>query len=477
MRPETETVTLSLTVGIFVNKMVLSKEKIKRNIRFLKDNRNIFYSVILVFAVPVILFFSSYYNLIQFEKNFNHLVQSKGVLLQKVFIASLSKEETDFVEIQEKIYRIAVENKDVHELKIVKIDEGGKGNQIMASSNRSEIGKLSKDKKELLAIANSEGIAGITTADGVRFWELVKKVQLNNGENVIIKASISLYEIDQAFQQSINRTYLMIILASLILILLVTNYVRLNEYVSMYKKIKEVDQMKDDFVSMASHELKTPLTAINGYLDLLESSKRKLTKEEQHYLDNIETSSTRLKGLVDDILEVSRIEQGRISFEYSNVCAVEISAKVVDMLLPKAESKGLKLILRNELAPEKAMVKVDPSRLQQIMINLVGNSIKYTEKGSVEVVIGRNNDKIRIAVRDTGIGMSPPEVDSIFKKFNRVKNDKTANIEGTGLGLWITKELVDQMKGEIIVRSAKGKGSCFYVVFKDLSAGMVAPLK
>jgi signal transduction histidine kinase len=433
-------------------------------------NKSIFYSALLVFSIPAILFFSTFYSLGQFEKNFNHLIQTKGTLLENIFIASLNEDENEVEDIQRKIEKIVAGNQDIQELKILEIGGDKGSNTIIASSDKDEINEGSNDLKEFLALANSDGIAGLVTEGGVRFWEVVKKDQINGGKDVIVKAKISLREVDEAFQRSINRTYWAIILASLVLILLVTNYVRLNQYVLMYNKIKEVDEMKDDFVSMASHELKTPLTAINGYLDLLSSSKKKLNKDEQHYLDNIQSSSTRLKALVEDILEVSRIEQGRINFEYSTVSASEMANKVVDTLLPKANEKKIKLTLKNQLEKEQDLIKVDPSRLEQILVNLVGNSIKYTEAGSVEVIVGEEDKKVKISVEDTGIGMSSEEKESLFGKFNRIKNEKTSKVEGTGLGLWITKQLTEQMKGDISVESIKGKGSRFFVVFDKTEA-------
>jgi len=442
------------------------KNFLKESLVLFGKTRSLFYSAVLILTIPLILFATSFYSLSQFEKNFDHLIQTKGTLLEEVFVASFSSRGNDLIEIQEKINKIVEDNQDVEELKVLQIVNSGEGNVILASSNLNEIGLVSKDPKEFLALGTEDGIAGIVAEEGKRFWEVVKKVQINEGQNVIVKTKISLYEVDKAFKRSINRTYWSVILASAVLILLSINYIRLNQYVLMYNKIKEVDGMKDDFISMASHELKTPLTAINGYLDLLESAKKKLNKDEKHYLDNIQNSSTRLKNLVSDILEVSRIEQGRISFEYSAVSVATVSEKVIDTLLAKAEEKSLKLSFIDNLETEKIFVNVDPDRLQQILINLVGNAIKYTKKGSVKLVLSQQDDQVEISVEDTGLGLNSAERESLFNKFNRIKNDQTNGIEGTGLGLWITKQLVEQMKGEISVESIKGKGSRFFVTFK-----------
>lgn len=440
---------------------------------FFKKYRGIFYSALLVLSIPVILFVTIIYSLNQFEKNFNHMIQTKGTLLENVFFATLKSEGNEVTELQEKIDRTMEHNQDIEELKILKVSNNSEeGSEIIASSDEDEVGEFSQDIKDFLAVGISDGVAGIVTERGGRYWEVAKKFQINKDQDYIIKTKISLKETDQAFQRSIQRAYWSIALASLVLILLVTNYVRLNQYVLMYNKIKEVDEMKDNFVSMTSHELKTPLTAVNGYLDLLKSAEKKLNKDEVHYLANIQKSTNHLKSLVEDILEVSRIEQGRISYNFSEISAIKIAEEIVDSLSNKAREKSLELSFHSEIEEGQDLISVDPDRLNQIMINLVGNSIKYTEKGKVEVVIQKDGDKkIVIAIEDTGIGMSAEEQKSLFGKFNRIKNEETSKIEGTGLGLWITKQLIEQMKGEVQVESVKGKGSRFSVIFPKLKKG------
>jgi signal transduction histidine kinase len=194
----------------------------------------------------------------------------------------------------------------------------------------------------------------------------------------------------------------------------------------------------------------------------------KLSQEDKKYFENIKSSSNRLRTLVNDILEVSRIEQGRISFNYSEVSAGKICQKVVDSLLPRAKEEGLKIYMENELGKENDKIKVDPDRLEQILVNLAGNSLKYTEEGEVKIAVKDKDKKVEISVEDTGIGMSQEQVNNLFGKFHRIKNKKTQNISGTGLGLWITKQLTEQMKGKISVESIEGKGSRFSVSFKKV---------
>jgi signal transduction histidine kinase len=438
---------------------------------FFKKYRGILYSALLILSIPAILFFTIVYSLNQFEKNFNHMIQTKGTLLENIFFATLKNENNEIAELQSKIDRALEYNQDIAELKILKIGDSEKGHEIVASSERDEVGTYSKDLKDFLSLGISDGTAGVVTERGVRYWEVSKKFRINPEEDFIIKTKLSLQETDQAFQQSVSRAYWSILLASLVLILLVTNYVRLSQYVLMYNKIKEVDEMKDNFVSMTSHELKTPLTAVNGYLDLLKSAESKLNKDEIHYLDNIQKSTNHLKSLVEDILEVSRIEQGRISYNFSEISVMGGVEGVVDSLSNRAREKNLELSCRSEIENEgNDLVSVDPDRLNQIMINLVGNSIKYTEQGKVEVIVRGDNKRVIIAIEDTGIGMSAEEQKSLFGKFNRIKNEKTSKIEGTGLGLWITKQLIEQMKGEVQVESVKGKGSRFSVIFPRMRA-------
>jgi signal transduction histidine kinase len=257
----------------------------------------------------------------------------------------------------------------------------------------------------------------------------------------------------------ITKSYLILILGIILIVLLLLVNSKLFQYSILYNKIKEVDKMKDEFISMASHELRTPVTVIKGYAEMmLEEEGKSLTKEGQEYLSIINTSTERLGDLIEDLLNVSRIEQGRLKIETKESDIQPIIEEVVKEMSIQAKQKNLDLIfeINNNI---KDSIKIDEDRFKQVLINIIGNSIKYTNEGSIEIKALNKNDKLVITIKDTGIGMSAKEREHLFEKFYRVKNKKTEDVVGTGLGLWITKQIVEIMEGSISVDSIEDVGT------------------
>jgi len=231
-------------------------------------------------------------------------------------------------------------------------------------------------------------------------------------------------------------------------------------------RLFESDRMKTEFVSIASHELLTPIAAMQGYLSMiLIEHFGKVDSQAREYLDRVYVSANRLAGLVKDLLSVSRLESGKIQLNLRAVNVRESVAGAVQQLQIKAKEKELQLVnsLENQ---EEALppVLADPDRLMEILVNLIGNAVKYTPKGSV-TVSARSESKpspcLRISVADTGLGMSREAQTHLFEKFYRVDSPDTVGIPGTGLGLYITKSMVEKMAGTLAVQSAPGHGSTF----------------
>lgn len=432
---------------------------------FAKKNLGLVYSLALIFVIPAILFVFIFAALNRFEKNFNHLLQTKALLLENVISVFWEDKDLDFVRVQEELEEIIRKNPDVAEIQLVLFSQQDlQKREIVAASDQSLIGMISDDPQDLWAASMEEGVATLFEEKGIRFWKVARKISLENDRILVIKARLSLAEVDEAFQANLNYAYWALALVSLVLILLVTNYARLSRYVFLFNKIQEVDKMKDDFISMASHELRTPLTAISGYTDILSSISDCWKAEDKKSLENIKISTERLKSLVNDILEVSRLEQNRVPFKIEEVSINNILSRTVDSLQNSAREKGLELIWKN-LLPTGDVILADSARLEQVMVNLIGNGIKYTLQGKIEVTDYEKDGRILISVEDTGLGISAEAQKSLFAKFYRVKSSQTEKITGTGLGLWITKQLVEKMQGEIFVESIEGKGSKFTVSF------------
>ena len=226
------------------------------------------------------------------------------------------------------------------------------------------------------------------------------------------------------------------------------------------QKLKEVDELKTEFVSNVSHELRTPLASIKGFVSTLldievsEDNRKK-------FLTIVDQESDRLNQLIEDLLDLSLIESGKMQFNFEPVNISEIMGKLKPEISEKIKKKGLSF--KTEDLDSLPMVRADKNALLQIFVNLVSNAVKFIEKGGIWIRAEQwNGGKyIKIYVRDTGIGIEEKHLEKIFEKFYRVETTIHA-IPGTGLGLAIVKDLVEKHKGKVWVESEVGKGSTFY---------------
>jgi len=222
---------------------------------------------------------------------------------------------------------------------------------------------------------------------------------------------------------------------------------------------KEIDRLKDEFVSIASHELRTPLTAIDGLVSMIiDGEYGPLDKNLQQPLTDISTSSERLIHLVNDLLNLSRIKAGRMKYDISEFSITDVISETVQLLQPVADRKGLQLIT-SKLEP--ASVLADCDKVKEILNNLIGNSLKFTDRGRITVSTKISADLVEISVTDTGIGISASDEQRLFGQFQQL-DSSLGRPAGTGLGLHISKELVSKMGGNLwLAQSEIGNGSMF----------------
>lgn len=240
---------------------------------------------------------------------------------------------------------------------------------------------------------------------------------------------------------------------------------RLHEEARKAREAAEAaSRAKGEFLAHMSHEIRTPLSGIIGMTELL--YRTELTDKQRHYLDMMRTSADALLGVIEDILDISRIEAGRLELESIDFSLREVVRSVMDMLALKAQEKGLELV--SQVQPELPDGLVgDPTRLRQTIVNLVGNAIKFTERGYVRLWVeaeSRTQDEIicHFAVADTGIGISPEKQKLLFRPFTQADSSTTRRYGGSGLGLAISSRLVGMMGGRIWVESEVGRGSTFH---------------
>ena len=437
-----------------------------RVFKFIKEYPAVLYSFFLILILPLILYYNTFLAAQSFQENINHNLQTQALMVENILGTFFADVFENPGILQQKIEEIIKDNPEIKNLRIVKESKGDF--QIIASQNPYEIGSKIKDPAFSLSFSQDQTIANLIKRDGERLWNVIRPLyNKETGEKIgLISMALSLQASDTLITQAIFRSYIIVIFAILLSLFLIFQHTRLFGYVSLTKKLQEIDRMKDNFIRMATHELQSPIINIRGYLEVLEEEIGPLLKKEQkEFFYRAKISAKNLSDLIYDILEVSRIEQGRLDFTPQKIFPSKIIAEVVQDLKIKADQKNLHLLL--ELVKTPYLINVNPNRFRQILTNLIENAIKYTFQGEILVrtFIDENKKRYLIEIKDTGIGISAEDQKRLFEKFYRVKTKETADIPGTGLGLWITKQIIEKMQGQIFVESMKGIGTKFTVIF------------
>jgi signal transduction histidine kinase len=233
-------------------------------------------------------------------------------------------------------------------------------------------------------------------------------------------------------------------------------------------QFKEVDRLKSEFISQVSHELRTPLTSIKGYIDnLRDGVAGVLEQRQQNYLDRMAKNADHLVHLINDLLDVSRVESGKMVLHVTSLSLRDLVADVIDNLRPIAAEKRLEVVF-TEFARESEM-RGDYGKLEQVIANLLTNAIKFTPPGGrITITMQRDERFLKTSIRDTGIGIPREKRSQIFERFYRIDQESPSKTNGTGLGLYIAKSLIEMHGGRIWVTSEIGKGSEFSFILPAL---------
>ncbi|MCX6703751.1 MAG: ATP-binding protein [Candidatus Zambryskibacteria bacterium] len=270
----------------------------------------------------------------------------------------------------------------------------------------------------------------------------------------------------------VNGIFLLVsILTGILLIKSVQNEVAQREKVERLafdlehanSRLKELDQMKSEFLSLATHQIRAPLTAVKGYTSLiLEGDYGEVSGEVKGAVEIIKESCENLVVIVNEFLDISRIEQGKMKYTLADFDMKAVAEHILLELKPNIESAGLTYEFHAE--DENYMVYADQGKIRQVIGNLVDNAIKYTPAGGMVVTISRINSNIRFAIKDTGIGISAEDVPKLFNKFTRTKDASKQNVIGTGLGIYVAKQMIEAQGGKIWLESeGAGLGTTFFV--------------
>lgn len=439
---------------------------IKKGARKIARNPQLIYTVVVATIITVAFIFMAEKFIGIASDAQERLINVRIGALQDAFVSFAGEKVDDKEYLNKRIDEIKENNETIINFRIISKTEDKY--VVQASSEREEIGKEDPGISFLYTLASSDPSHSVTMPGSMNEERIFSTARaITNDKNEVTAVVMTVQTLSQAdvlIERNIRNGKIVLALIVVLVLFLFLRHSKIIDYIDLYKKLKEVDQLKDDFVSMASHELRTPLTAIRGYAEFV-SRAPEISTETKSYAQKIDSSSKDLDTLVADILDVSRIEQGRMSFKIESLDPTKIIEEVVNSLKNIAKEKELEINFDRSRVKDNQIINGDRDRLKQVLINLVGNAVKYTEKGSITVMQYEEKGRLYIRVSDTGLGMTEEERKRLFEKFYRIRNEHTENIRGTGLGLWITDQIVKQMNGSMSVESIKGVGSHFVVSF------------
>ncbi len=236
-------------------------------------------------------------------------------------------------------------------------------------------------------------------------------------------------------------------------------------------ELENANLAKDRFLASMSHELRTPLNAIIGFTGtLLMRLPGPLTADQEKQLRTVQTSGRHLLSLINDLLDVAKIESGRVEMNLEPVECQGVVDEVATALRPSAEAKGLAFTAA--VSPPQLNVRADRRALSQILLNLINNAIKFTQQGFVQLLVNSRREDgrtvIEFSVSDTGVGIQPDDQARLFQAFTQVENSRKQRYEGTGLGLHLSRKLAELLGGRITFRSEYGKGSTFNLILREV---------
>jgi len=292
--------------------------------------------------------------------------------------------------------------------------------------------------------------------DGMHLISLMTLYFINLGILFYIdyNAPPYLYEYPNREIRVIDTYISLIIYASLLIFLL---YIIKRGYTIQKEKAVNSDRLKSDFLANMSHEIRTPMNGILGFTDLLKQADLN-TEEQKLYIDVIEKSGTQMLNIVNNIVDISKIEAGLVKIRIQETDVNEHLKYIYKFFKPEVESKGMKLIYNNRHSTQKTIIRTDSEKLLAILTNLVKNAIKYSKKGEIEFGYIIKNKFIEFYVNDTGSGIPKNKQKDVFNRYIKANND---SIQGAGLGLAITKSYIDMLDGKIWFESESGVGSTF----------------
>ena len=434
---------------------------LRQGVSYIEDHPQLLMTLVLVIVIPVAFIINAQQFLIAAHTNQERLEKDRVGLLHDVFSSFIIAANFDPAVIQRELVRIAELNPDITKFHV--LHEEGDTLRIIASLVPDAIGTIPEDPSSyrVANVTPDESIISAYAQYGIRYWQGFRLLRASDAQVYYVFTETSLQHIDELFASHIMSAYYWLIGLVIVIFALLARHVRLIDYSYLYRQMQKADEMKDLYTNMIAHELRAPLTAMRGYASLIRE-RSGLPDDVHTHAVRIEEASTRLVFIVNDLLDVARIQSGKMNVSEEETHISDIVRSVIEELEVSAREKGITLAHDN--AHGDVLIMGDPKRLHQALTNLVSNAIKYTKKGSITVSLDDRTDRVELRVKDTGMGIAAENQRKMFAPFFRVNSDDVSAITGTGLGMWITKQLIELMGGSIAVESIKGVGTHVVVV-------------
>jgi len=431
-------------------------QRLHDGIRYVVMHPQFSLTLLLIVIIPLSFLISGQKFLDVARGNQKFLERERIGMLHDIFVSRLESPDLNIESVKRELLNITEQNPDIVIFLIIRKEANGY--IIFASKNLDDVGTVVEDMSKFQSVhTDPERTISFEFAEnGIRFWQSYRLASAPDGEEYYIYTQTSLENVDRALGEGITQTYYLLGIVMIVILFLLYRHMKLIDYSYLYRETKQANEMKDMFTNMIAHELRAPLTAMKGYASMVRE-RQDIPDDVRGYGQKIEDSAGRLVLIINDLLDVARIHSGKLTVKPTETNVQDTITSVLEIMKKSASEKDI--VLSQEVIIPDLRIHADPMRLHQALTNLVSNSIKYTKSGSITLAIEDRDDRIEIRVKDTGSGISAENQQSLFKPFFRVSSADVDNTVGTGLGMWITKQLIELMKGSIAVESIKGVGT------------------
>lgn len=433
-----------------------------------REKLEIIYSVAIIIAIPIILVANTIYLVRTVRAAYNSELRQKADVINSVAATMINMNitELDVNQLDKSLNNLEKAESDVVQAHIVVQKNGEPVIIARSASAPSEMNDSLKIQTRIV-YERKQSVARLISVSKDKTiqqaWSVATPILNSDGQVVaVLTSSVLTTDAQKLINSAFAKSFVFLVVSIIIIVFLLFRHFRLVGYIQLLAKQRELNQTMTDFLSVATHELKAPTSIMKGYIaNVIDGTAGPINDEAKDQLSVALSQVDRLNNLVQDLLNVSRVEQGRVEYKIESVDTTAIISTIIRTYRPIAEAKGLQLIFEPNL--EIPAAKSDSGRVQEIFTNLIDNAIKYTPSGSVTVSQIYDTHTVTTTISDTGLGMNKEDQKRLFQRFYRVKTEKTKEINGTGLGLWIIKQYIEAMGGSISLNSAEGKGSDFTV--------------